>query len=224
MQSPFSMTKKRVLFAALALVTVAIAAESSFAQTRKVPMKEYLAAQTSFNYTCGWDEKTGDILCLDYMAKRAQWFNLNLGTSVSGNVTIRDLKNGMELVSVEIITTDAVCWGFYPDALTPAFGAKPLEVAQGALPSLGSGHVAYDYIQPVGPIADFATASDITVLSFKLNFMCPHGELRPSGVPGFAQAINTGLLDTGVPGGCPPEKPEANCFPAEKVQFTPTGR
>jgi hypothetical protein len=27
---------------------------------------------------------------------------------------------------------------------------------------------------------------------------------------------------TGVPSGCPPEK-DADCFPAEKVQFKPTG-
>ena len=225
MQNAFLARRKYVLFAVLALVALALVIpQSSFGQTRQVSMKEYVAAQSSFSYSCGWDEKTGDILCLDFLGKRAQWFNLNLGTSVSGGATIRDLKNGLELVSVEVITTDAICWGFYSDALTPAFGTMPRLVAQGATPSLGSGHVNIDYIQPAGPLADLATSPDITLLSFKLNFMCPHGELQPSGVPGFAQAINTGLFDTGVPGGCPPEKPEANCYPAEKVQFKPTGR
>jgi hypothetical protein len=55
--------------------------------------------------------------------------------------------------------------------------------------------------------------------------MCQNGELRagsgfPEGTLGFAQTTQTGLLSTGVPSGCPPEK-DADCFPAEKVQFKP---
>ncbi len=36
------------------------------------------------------------------------------------------------------------------------------------------------------------------------------------------KAAMSGLYHTGVPGGCPPEK-DADCFPAEKVQFKATG-
>jgi amidase len=40
--------------------------------------------------------------------------------------------------------------------------------------------------------------------------------------PGFAQTTQTGLLSTGAPAGCPPEK-DGDCFPAEKIQFKPNG-
>jgi hypothetical protein len=77
----------------------------------------------------------------------------------------------------------------------------------------------------VGPIATLEQIGlPPTILdSIMASIMCSHGELRPSGAPGFAQTTQTGLFSTGVPGGCPPEK-DADCFPAEKVQFKPTGR
>ncbi len=54
------------------------------------------------------------------------------------------------------------------------------------------------------------------------------GELRapgsgfPDGTPGSAHTTQTGVLSTGVPAGCPPEK-DGDCFPAEHIQFNVNG-
>ena len=61
----------------------------------------------------------------------------------------------------------------------------------------------------------------------KTSVMCQNGELRagsgfPEGTRGFAQTTQVGILSTGVPTGCPPEK-DGDCFPAEKVEFKPNG-
>lgn len=222
-------TSKCVLLAGLALMSIAlvIPAESSFAQTQQLPINVFVAAQPPTQALCWEETANGNILCFDLLGNRNALFNLNLGTSISGGVTIRDLQNGLQAVSVEVITTDAVCWGFDANG-DPAFGQRPLEIADGAKASLGNGLTTLDFTQPAGApmptIGEIVTSLNGTILlSARTSIMCAHGELRPSGAPGFAQTTQTVLLNTGVPGGCPPEQ-DADCAPAEKVQFKPTGR
>ena len=219
-----TMTKKCVMYAGLAFVLV-IAATSSFAQVQKLPISDFLNAQSLSNYECWSDPVSGNILCFDTFGFRAQVWGLDLGTSVSGDVTIRDLHNGTEAVSVNLHTRNAICWGYDVNE-DFAFGSNAGGIYNGDPASLGDGLMKIDFRQPVG--SPIATLEQIGTPQFPLDsllasIMCSHGLLRPSGMPGFAQTTQTGLFSTRVPGGCPPEK-DADCFPAEKVQFKPTGR
>ena len=154
--------------------------------------------------------------------KRNNLLNLNLGTTVKGTVTVKNLGNGTQRLTVNIRTKNAICWGFN-GGNQPAFGYSPINVANNVGPaSLGDGLLRYDYApQPVGPIDVHGILDSVTT-----TIMCD-GQLRsgsgfPDGTAGFAQTTQTGLFNTGATGGCPPEQ-DADCFPAEKVQFKPAG-
>ena len=220
--------KKDLIHAGLVLATSAllITAKPSFAQTQQLPISSFVDAQPVGTVICWSDPANGNLLCFDHVGKRAALFNVNLGTSISGRVAVRDLQNGTQVVSVDVITTDAACWGFDTNGL--AFGRPPVQIAKGAAASLGNGRLTLDFTQPTGapmPTIDqiFSNSNAVTFISLKTSVLCPHGELIPSGAPGFAQTTQTILLNTGVPGGCPPEQ-DADCSPAEIVQFKPTGR
>jgi hypothetical protein len=220
-----TMTKKCVMYAGLALALV-IPARSSFAQVQQLPISSFVNAQDlCLNFSWS-DPVNGNILFFDALGLRNTCVGLNLGTSVSGGVTIRALPDGtQEEVSVTIHTKDALCVGFDVNG-DPAFGRTAAEIAGGAPASLGDGLTTLRFIQPVGaplpPLEQIGEPPNILELQ-STSIMCSHGELRPSGETGFAQTTQTGLGFTGVPGGCPPEK-DADCFPAEKVQFKPTGQ
>lgn len=218
-------TMKRAVYVGLALALM-VPAMPCFAQTQQLPISSFSNAQPETQVVCWSDPANGNVLCFDFLGKRNALFNLNVGTSVSGDVTVRDLKNGLEFVTVDVISTDAVCWGFDANN-APAFGRRPLEILGGATASLGNGHTTLAFTQPTGSsmptVGEIITSAGITLVSAKTDIMCAHGELRPSGVPGFAQTTQTGLMSTGVPGGCPPEQ-DADCAPAEHIQFKPTGR
>jgi len=124
------------------------------------------------------------------------------------------------------VSRNAVCWGFDVNA-APAFGRSPLEISQGAPPSLGNAHTTIDFTQPAGAPTPtigqiFGNLNSIIAESLKTSIICSHGELRPSGATGFAQTTQTGLATFGVVRSCPPEN-DGDCFPAEKIQFKPTG-
>jgi hypothetical protein len=173
----------------------------------------------------GWaDPASGNTLFFDAYGKRNTFFGLNLGTTVTGEVTIKNLGDGTQKVSVKMHSNDAICWGINSSS-QPAFGYAPSQVNAAQPASLGSALTRIDYTQPAGPLS-LAYSPGNVVSTFSTALMCD-GQLRdgsgyPDGTPGLAQTTQTGLFSTGAPGGCPPET-NANCFPAEKVQFKPTG-
>ena len=146
-------------------------------------------------------------------------------------MAIRDLGNGTERVTVNWQTRNAICAGLNANN-DPAFGFFALEIAAGAPASLGDGHTLIEFTQPTGsPMpTQFEILNGVGGRVWEktlTSIMCQNGELRagsgfPEGSRGFAQTTQTALLSTGVPSGCPPEK-DADCFPAEKVQFKPNG-
>jgi hypothetical protein len=202
----------------------------SLGQTQQLPISSFLNAQIPAQQQFWSDPVTGGLLGFDAFGKRNEALGLNLPTSVSGGVTIRDLGNGTERVTVDIHTHDAVCFGFV-NAI-PAFGRSPAEIAGGAAPSLGDAHIQIGFTQPVGnPLQTWNVIAfggpPIVLETVKTSIICQHGELRagsgfPDGTTGFAQTTQVGLLSTGVPAGCPPEK-DADCFPTESIQFKPNG-
>jgi hypothetical protein len=221
-------TKKSVIYAGAVLGL--LISTSSLAQVQQLPISSFLNAQAPLQVQFWSDPVTGGLLGFDVFGKRNATLGLNLGTSVSGSVVIRDLGNGTELVTVDVHAQNAACWGFV--GIVPAFGRTPAEIAAGAPASLGDGHVRFVFTQPTGnPLPTWNVIAfggpPIVLETVITDIICQGGELRagsgfPEGTSGFAQTTQTGLLSTGVPAGCPPEK-DGDCFPAEKVQFKPNG-
>jgi hypothetical protein len=193
--------------------------------TQRLPITAYLSLLGPAD-ALGWsDPAAGNTLFFDVYGKRNTFFGLNLGTTVTGEVMIKNLGDGTQRVNVKLHSNDAICWGFNGSG-QPGFGYSPFQLSNGiGTASLGNALTRIDYTQPAGPLS--LPSSPGTVLSnFSTAVMCD-GQLRvgsgyPDGTLGFAQTTQTGLFSTGVPAGCPPET-NANCFPAEKVQFKPTG-
>jgi len=189
---------------------------------QRLPISAFLDVVPPLAAAGSGDPATGNFLVIDAFGKRNAFFNLNLGTTVTGLVTIQDQGDGTEKVTVSLHTKNAICWGFNGNG-DPAFGYRPVDVLNNLGPaSLGDALTRIDFTQPTGPLQpppfDFTTFSATVMCDGQLRF----GSGYPDGTPGFAQTTQTGLFDTGVPSGCPPEK-DADCFPAEKVQFKATG-
>lgn len=167
------------------------------------------------------DPVSGNAMIFDAYGYIDRRFGLELGTNVTGNVTVRNLGNGSQQVVVNIRTIDGLCWGYNPSSIH--FGFEPFEVLFGEGPAaLGRGSLQITFepqpaglIRPAWPIQSII--GNVSCLG-----ALREGSGYPEGTPGIAQTTQTGLLNTGVPGGCPPEH-DADCFPAEKVQFKPRG-
>jgi hypothetical protein len=190
-------------------------------QATVLPISTFVDVLPATALQSWFDPVTGDILVIDMYAKRDAFFGLNAGTSVTGHVTVKDLGDGTQRVTLDIHTRNAICWGFNASQ-QPAFGYSPREVSDNlGRPSFGDAIMRVVFVQPAGPF-DLAAPWEFVMTTV----MCD-GELRsgsglPDGTPAFAQTTQIGLFSTGVPSGCPPEQ-DANCFPAEKVQFKPKG-
>jgi hypothetical protein len=199
---------------------------------QQLPVSSFLTAQPATQIQFWFDPLTLNDLRFDAFGKRNAALGLNLGTSVDGHVTIRNLGGGTERVTVVLNVRNALCWGFVDSTpLVPAFGRTPAAVQAGAQASLGDGMTRIAFTQPTGsPLPTWNQVISSTppyiLESVTSAIMCQDGELRsgsgfPDGTPGFAQTTQTGLYQTGAPGGCPLEH-DADCFPAEKVQFKTT--
>jgi hypothetical protein len=198
---------------------------------RQIPIDEFLNAQST---TADWfDPVTSNFLRFDAFGKRNSAFGLNLGTDVSGQMSIRSLGNGQEQVNVLVKTNNGLCWGFLlTNTFAPAFGRNPGEVLSGAAPSVGDGTMRIVYTQPEGSAVPawnqiLNNQAPYVLDSVASTISCQKGELRtgsgyPDGTVGFAQTAQRGIYTTGSPGGCPLEH-DADCYPAEKVQFKPSG-
>jgi hypothetical protein len=191
------------------------------AGVRVYPISAY-SDLSSFSYQ-GWlDPSSLNSVYFDTFGKVNQEFELGLGTSVTGNVTVRGLGDGLQQVVIQAQTTAGICWGDKTNAEyeeVPAFGYAPWDLF-GQPAAVGRQTLRITQRpQPVGPIRrNWPTQSIIG------NLTCD-GALRegsgyPEGAPGFAQTTQTGLFNTGVPTGCPREH-DADCFPAEQIQFRP---
>ena len=225
-----------VMFTGLLFLTgsalVAPTNSQSQGRAQKLPISAFLAAQAPNETTFWADPASSNVLVFDAFGKRNSALALNLGTTVAGQVTIRDLGGGIERVTVLVNTRNALCWGFagFPSPLVPAFGRNPAAVAGGAQASLGEGLNRLQFTQPKNsPLPSYnqlvSGTAPYVLESLSTAIICPDGELRsgsgfPEGTTGFAQTTQVGLLTTtAVPSGCP----QADCFPAEKIQFKATG-
>jgi hypothetical protein len=216
---------KRVVITTFTGMAFALCTVVAPAQVRDVGIDAFLD-QFPANASQFWsDPVNNNILRLDAYGKLNTFFNLGLPTTIFGKVTARDLGDGTEQVTVALHARNVFCQGsnLSTAPATPTFGYSPPQVVAGVGPA-GVGDVFYRFVYAPQPAGQFDAGGE---LEFFFGTATCQGVLRagsgyPEGTPGFAQTTQTGLLATGVPGGCPPEH-DANCFPAEKVQFKPVG-
>jgi len=220
----FNRLLSRVFIAAVIGGCLLVLNSTAPAQTTQLPITDFLNANNAGAYQIWTDPSSSpeNWLSFDMYGKRATAYGLSLGTTIKGKVTVQSLPDGMRQVTVNIHTKNAVCWGTTNGLAIPVFGFHPSLVAGGATASLGDGMSKIVYAPR--PISEplYGGPTD----SYSATIMCD-GTLRagsgyPEGTEGFAQTTQVGLYNTGVPAGCPPEQ-DGNCFPAEKVQFKPTG-
>ena len=222
------MNKHKTRKAWLLSLTVFVLGTVSPAQVREIPIEEFLA-QFPPNYSEFWlDPANNNLIRIDSYGKLNTLFSLGLPTTITGKVTARDLGDGTEQVTVVLHARDAFCQGFNINTSpsTPMFGYSPPQVVAGVGPA-GIGDTNFRLVYGPQPIGEFNAFDDLPDLEFWAGSVTCQGLLRagsgyPEGTPGFAQTRQTGVLATGVPGGCPQEH-DADCFPAEKVQFKPIG-
>ena len=207
----------KMYFSGIGLCLIAVMTVTAPAQTQQLPISTFLDQQAPNAALVWFDPVSGNTILFDAYGKRDALFGLNLGTTVDGRVSIQ-YHNDSQRVVVDLRTDNAFCSVFDANS-EPAFGYKIPEILGGVGPAaLGIGMTRFVYSpQPVGPI-DFDGEMDaiMTTISCKGQLRAASG--YPEGTPGFAQTTQTGLFYTGVPGGCPLEH-DADCFPAEKVQF-----
>lgn len=218
--------RRSTLTALLVVLSVSISTVSTSAQVRDLGLEAFLNQFSPFASQTWIDPANGNFLRIDAYGKLNTSFNLGLPTTLAGKVTARDLGDGTEQVTVLIHTRDAICWGSNgnTEPATPMFGYAPQGVVSGVGPA-ALGDITYRLVFAPQPAGQF----DLGMADLETWFGTANcdGQLRegtgyPNGTEGFAQTTQTGVLSTGAPGGCPPEK-DADCFPAEKVQFKPVG-
>ena len=169
------------------------------------------------------DPASGNNISIDAYNKRNLRFTLGLPTTVEGRVMIQPLENNLERVTVVGQTRNALCVGF--SATDILFGYSLGQVLNHVGPA-ALGDVNYRIVfapQPAGQFNPIGAGLEF----FGASITCG-GPLRAAsgfaeGTPGFAQTRQSGLYNTKAGAGCPPEK-DADCYPAEKVQFKPRGQ
>jgi hypothetical protein len=225
--------KTKLLITAATFLLIVLGNVTASSETQQLPISSFLNAIGPTGIVSWNDPVSGKWLFFDMFGKRAEFFGLNFDSSFSGNITVRDLGDGAERVTITLHTRNAACWGAVTDAggaQLLAFGQLPGAIAGGANASLGDGLLRIVFLQPQGsPIPRygqiFAPPRQLEFLATEIT--CQNGELRgasgyPDGTPGLARTTQIWVADTGVPAGCPPEQ-DGNCFPAELVDFRPVG-
>ena len=216
----FKTIKTAFLFMALLVFST-----STPAQVRDLGIDAFLDQWGPVDSQFWSDPATNNLIRLDAYGKLNTFFDLGLPTTITGKVTARDLGDGTEQVTVALHARDVFCQGVNlgTSPSTPMFGYSPPQVAAGIGPA-GIGDVFYRFVYAPQPAGQFDAFGDLEIFSGTATCkgLLRAGSGYPEGTPGFAQTTQTGVLATGVPGGCPPEH-DADCFPAEKVQFKPIG-
>ena len=191
-------------------------------QIQQLPITAFISLLRPTSRDTWFDPANGNLVVMDTFGKLNETFGLNLGTTVTGRVTVRDLGDGTQQVVIEGFTENALCYGFNGN-LVPAFGYRLAELQNNVGPAaLGRGIFRTTLSpQPIGPIM-FPWPVESGIANLTCDGLLRDGSGYPEGTPGFAQTTQIALSMAGVPGGCPPEH-DADCSPAEKVQFKATG-
>jgi hypothetical protein len=231
-----------MLCAAFAL-GLGLCAATASAQTTQRPIDEFVAAQGTFcvddghggctifvppvaNFV-GFTDTVHDLgISVDY-AGLADDVLGTLGTTFSGSISERTLKDGSVIITVHLKTSNALTWVIPFDPTDTSnqfgendliFGARVNDIQAGATPALGDCKLDLEFTNsaPGLPIPDFEQlifdpqpGQSILSVVFEAtangNFV--------DGTPGKVHVIERGILDNGFHGAV------ADGFPAEFINF-----
>jgi hypothetical protein len=238
------------------------------AQSQRRPLSDFLDAQGST--TCftppapaqlGWATGPGKtngnanltpprFALIDYSGVEAKYLldrGIDLGTTVNGTVMERALADGHALVTVDLHIHNALGWAYNitptgDNNSTPlAFGARVLDVLNGATPALGNVHFHIEFVNsaPGAPLPDVVAVNQDPVncpgpfvppLSYsEVDFLSIEASITgtlhaPSGfaegTQGMLAVKQIGLLSQ------PPRSsgPLRDQFPVESIDLKPIGR
>ena len=211
------------------------------------PISDFVSTQGSTNIFIppvpdyvGWtDNPLRQFASVDYAGLAAAYLvsngGPNLGTTTSGTVVERPLRDGGAMVTVILRTTRANSWvvplpgDIANDPLQFGYRAGDLLANPSLTPALSNSElkVSFRNTAPGAPLPDLVAfilgnagpGQELRTLAFRSDGDGPLHALFgvPEGTPGHLTVTQTGLLMTGFHGAT------ADAFPAERVDLHPIG-
>jgi len=219
----------------MALLLASFSTAPAMAQTQTRPLSDFINAQhvnaAGAPFILWTDPTTNRLMVIDYSGKVNDFIvshgGASVGTTVSGTIIERPLKDGTAEVSVMLHLQNAVVWAFQGTPATLVFGHTPLQIVGGGDPALATVNLTLKFINsaPGAPLEDLATiAFTLQTETFQQLNAIGQGTFRtafgvPDGTPGIAQTTQTGTLQSNGSGG-----PRGDFFPAEHIDFHVTGQ
>jgi hypothetical protein len=238
-----AISARRAVSTAFAL-GVHVASTSTFAATTQRPISDFVDTQGTFclddgaggcvifvppvpNFV-GFTDTVHDLaISFDYAGLSDDVLGGTLGTTFSGSISERTLKDGSVIITVRLHTSNALVYviPFDPNSTGNQFGDNPLlfgarvgDVQAGAQPALGDSTLVIEFTNtaPGLPIPDldqllFAPEPGQTILSVVFEGTAS-GQFT-SGRTGKVHVIERGILDNGFHGAV------ADGFPAEFINL-----
>ena len=235
----------RVLALALAFGGVCLSAPSAFAGTTHRPISEFVNAQGTFcvddgaggclifvppveNFVGFTDTVNFRGISIDYAGLSEEPLGGTLGTTFSGTISERTLKDGSVIINVHLQTSNALTYVIPFDPTSTAnqfgendllFGTRANDVLAGATPCLGESNLNLEFTNsaPGLPIPDFeqllfGPLPGQQILSVRFEGGAT-GCTFADGTPGKVHVIEKGILDNGFHGAV------ADGFPAEFINL-----
>jgi len=232
----------RLIVAAAFAFALTVSAASASAATTQRPISEFIAAQGTFCVdppTCtlfvppvpnfiGFTDTVHDLgISFDYAGLSDGPLGGTLGTTFSGTIQERTVKDGSVIITVRLHTSNALVYVIPFDPTNPAnqfgendllFGTRATDVLAGRPPTLGDSTLTFEFTNtaPGLPIPDleqllFAPLPGQNILS--LVFEGTANGTFPDGSTGKAHVIERGILDNGFHGAV------GDGFPAEFINL-----
>ena len=197
------------LGAAIALLLL-VSASAASAQTVQRPLYDFVEPNLSGNYWLWNEPGEPAYVYLDYFGRFNAENNLNLGTTIDGMITERELRDGRALVRVVfhvsqafVVAYDSTRPGPVEDRLL--FGHMPGQIQAGEEPGLGEIMLKVEFIntEPGVPLPSLVELFDpparveLQKILVVATAEGPLSELMgvPDGTPGMLQTTQRGLID-----------------------------
>jgi hypothetical protein len=227
---PLSGRLKATAFVAFCLL-VALVPMAARAQVTTRPLSDFVDKQIITSgggpYNIWTDPTTNRLISVDYTGKVNAYIvahgGADQGTTVSGTVLERPLKDGTAEITVQLQLQNAVTWGYQTSgSSTPlVFGHFPNDIVTGADAALGTVNLnlRFHISAPGAPLADLWTLFSSGALDFEQLNVIAQGTFRAAygvadGTRGFTQSTQTGTLQSNGKGG-----PRGDFYPAEHIDF-----
>jgi len=213
---------------AAALTLFALVQKPAMAQTTMRPLSDFIDAQqvagNGSPYIDWTDPTTNRVMVIDYAGKINDYIvahgGTGVGTTISGTVMQRALKDGKAEITVLLHLQHAIVYAYQGSSLV--FGHTQTDILSGSDPALATVNFTLKFTisAPGAPLNDLSTIvfSQHAEVFQQLNAI-GQGTFRAAygvadGTPGIAQTTQTGTLQSQGNGG-----PRGDHFPAEHIDF-----